>query len=45
MGMFQGFEEEIESLFIKSEDDSKKRGKPSTWEKKNILKISIRSYK
>jgi hypothetical protein len=41
MGMFQGFEEEMEGLFIKTEGGFKKRGKCSTSrakKKKTILK-------
>ena len=47
VGLFHGFEEETEGLFIESEDVPKKeenialQGK----KKKTILKISIRSYK
>ena len=48
MGMFQGFEEEMEGLFVKTEGGFKKRGKCSTLgakKKKNYLKISITSHK
>ena len=47
VGLFHGFEEETEGLFIESEDVPKKKRKTQHFrkKKKTILKISIRSYK
>lgn len=43
IGIFQGFEEETDGLFIESEDDFKIGGRPSALGN-TILKVSIKSY-
>ena len=41
-GTFPGYEEEMEGTFIKSEDDSKIGGIPSTLEKNYLKNIKIK---